>query len=143
MVKGKTLGESWDSFPIAPKVPVLLMGSKEEDISRPPPEKIKFMEDMNETELASAVNYLTITLYKKCRIICTIDIDLCLCLFLDGVASWTSKFRKHLLHERDDPVSQNGATIDPVSKKVFWWSWPRRKCSCDHCSTQGPLQRHG
>jgi ubiquitin carboxyl-terminal hydrolase 14 len=56
MVKGKTLGESWENFPIAPRWPVLLMGSKEEDISKPPPEKIKFVEDMNETELASAVS---------------------------------------------------------------------------------------
>jgi ubiquitin carboxyl-terminal hydrolase 14 len=56
MVKGKTLGETWDNFPIAAKAPVLLMGSKEEDISRPPPEKIKFVEDMNETEIATAMD---------------------------------------------------------------------------------------
>jgi hypothetical protein len=55
MVKGKTLGEAWTNFPIVANAMVLLMGSKEEDISRPPPEKIKFVEDMNETELATAV----------------------------------------------------------------------------------------
>jgi len=56
MVSGKTLGESWDGFPkLAPNKTLLLMGSKEEDISKPPPEKIIFVEDMNETELATAV----------------------------------------------------------------------------------------
>lgn len=65
MVKGKTLGETWANFPIAPKLPVLLMGSKEEDISRPPAEKVKFVEDMNETELAAAVIYFILELLTQ------------------------------------------------------------------------------
>jgi len=56
MVKGKTLGDSWTGFPVADKSTVLLMGTKEEDISQPPPEKVKFVEDMNDTELATAVS---------------------------------------------------------------------------------------
>ena len=57
MVKGKTLGdESWDGFPpIADGTLILLMGSKEEDIATPPAQKIKFVEDMNESEIATAV----------------------------------------------------------------------------------------
>lgn len=36
---------------------VLLMGSKEEDVPAEPAVKPVFMEDMNESELASAVNF--------------------------------------------------------------------------------------
>lgn len=37
-------------------VAILLMGSKEEDVPKEPVEKTVFVEDMNETELASAVS---------------------------------------------------------------------------------------
>lgn len=36
---------------------ILVMGSKEEDVPVEPVEKTKFIEDMNESELASAVSY--------------------------------------------------------------------------------------
>ena len=37
-------------------VTVLLMGSKEEDVPKEPVEKTVFVEDMNESELATAVS---------------------------------------------------------------------------------------
>lgn len=55
MVKGKTLGESWNGFPITDKATILMMGSKEEVIPAGPTEAVKFVEDMNEAELATAV----------------------------------------------------------------------------------------
>lgn len=39
-------------------VTILLMGSKEEDVPKEPVEKTVFVEDMNETELATAVSVL-------------------------------------------------------------------------------------
>lgn len=39
---------------------VLVMGSKEEDVPVEPLEKPKFVEDMNEAELASAVSIFSI-----------------------------------------------------------------------------------
>jgi hypothetical protein len=38
---------------------ILLMGTKEEDFLTPPPQPIKFVEDMNESELATAVRTRT------------------------------------------------------------------------------------
>lgn len=56
MVKGKTLGDSWDGFPLTNKATILMMGSKEEAIPAGPSVPTKFMEDMNEAEIASAVS---------------------------------------------------------------------------------------
>lgn len=61
MVKGKTLGESWEGFPITNNATVLMMGTKEESIPTGPTEKVQFMEDMNEAELASAVSLIMIS----------------------------------------------------------------------------------
>ncbi len=60
MVKGKTLGDSWDTFPVTNNATILMMGSKEEAIPTGPSETVKFMEDMNEAEIATAVRYLTL-----------------------------------------------------------------------------------
>lgn len=46
-------------------VTVLLMGSKEEDVPVEPVEKTVFVEDMNETELATAVSNLLPNLYAS------------------------------------------------------------------------------
>jgi len=57
-VKGKTLSEdSWDNFPVVNGGTILLMGTKEEDIETVPIEKPKFVEDLNESELACAVSF--------------------------------------------------------------------------------------
>jgi len=56
MIKGKTLSDkSWDNFPIAAGMTVLLMGTKEDDIQVAPVEQVKFVEDMNEMEFAAAM----------------------------------------------------------------------------------------
>ncbi|CAH1116525.1 unnamed protein product [Phaedon cochleariae] len=56
MIKGVTLKDSdWDNFKLKDGVTVLLMGSKEEDVPKEPVEKIVFVEDMNESELATAL----------------------------------------------------------------------------------------
>lgn len=59
MVKGKTLGDSWDGFPITNNATILMMGSKEENIPTGPSEKVKFMEDMNDAEIANAVKAIS------------------------------------------------------------------------------------
>ncbi|KAG5896401.1 hypothetical protein JTB14_022489 [Gonioctena quinquepunctata] len=56
MIKGVTLKDSdWDNFKLKDGVTVLLMGSKEEDVPKEPVEKTLFVEDMNESELATAM----------------------------------------------------------------------------------------
>jgi ubiquitin carboxyl-terminal hydrolase 14 len=56
MVRGKTLSDSsWDNFPIKSGAVLLLMGSKEEDFAVEPTEKVKFVEDMNDSELTKAL----------------------------------------------------------------------------------------
>lgn len=42
------------------------MGSKEEDVPKEPVEKTVFVEDMNESELATAVNFHKIYYYDAC-----------------------------------------------------------------------------
>ncbi|KAJ1524544.1 hypothetical protein ONE63_011033 [Megalurothrips usitatus] len=57
MVKGMTLKDTeWGTLPLKDGVMVLLMGSKEEDVPSEPAVKPVFMEDMNESELASAMD---------------------------------------------------------------------------------------
>ncbi|XP_017776545.1 PREDICTED: ubiquitin carboxyl-terminal hydrolase 14 isoform X2 [Nicrophorus vespilloides] len=57
MVKGVTLKDSdWDNFKLREGIAVLLMGSKEEDVPIEPVEKTLFVEDMNESELATALD---------------------------------------------------------------------------------------
>ncbi|XP_074036611.1 ubiquitin specific protease 14 [Leptinotarsa decemlineata] len=57
MIKGVTLKDSdWDNFKMKDGVTVLLMGSKEEDVPKEPVEKTVFVEDMNESELATALD---------------------------------------------------------------------------------------
>ncbi|KAJ8985921.1 hypothetical protein NQ317_010678 [Molorchus minor] len=60
MIKGVTLKDGdWDNFRIKRciyGVTVLLMGSKEEDLPKEPVEKTVFVEDMNESELATALD---------------------------------------------------------------------------------------
>jgi ubiquitin carboxyl-terminal hydrolase 14 len=56
MIKGVTLKDAdWDNFKLKDGVTILLMGSKEEDVPKEPVEKTVFVEDMNESELATAV----------------------------------------------------------------------------------------
>ncbi|XP_060518790.1 ubiquitin carboxyl-terminal hydrolase 14 [Cylas formicarius] len=57
MIKGVTLkDDSWENFSLKDGVTVLLMGSKEEDVPKEPVEKTVFVEDMNESELATALD---------------------------------------------------------------------------------------
>ncbi|KAJ8934150.1 hypothetical protein NQ314_013560 [Rhamnusium bicolor] len=57
MIKGLTLKDSdWDNFKLKDGVTILLMGSKEEDVPKEPVEKTVFVEDMNESELATAMD---------------------------------------------------------------------------------------
>ncbi|CAH2242264.1 jg25195 [Pararge aegeria aegeria] len=55
--KGVTLrDDSWANFKLSNKALVLVMGSKEEDVPAAPVEQTRFVEDMNESELASALD---------------------------------------------------------------------------------------
>ncbi|XP_059059026.1 ubiquitin carboxyl-terminal hydrolase 14 [Achroia grisella] len=55
--KGVTLrDDSWANFKLTNNALVLVMGSKEEDVPAAPVEKTKFVEDMNESELATALD---------------------------------------------------------------------------------------
>ncbi|CAG4987022.1 ubiquitin carboxyl-terminal hydrolase 14 isoform X2 [Colias croceus] len=55
--KGVTLrDDSWANFKLTNNALVLVMGSKEEDVPSAPVEKTKFVEDMNESELATALD---------------------------------------------------------------------------------------
>lgn len=57
MLKGSTLKDNdWGNVKLKDGVTVLLMGSKEEDIVVEPTEKTVFVEDMNESELATALD---------------------------------------------------------------------------------------
>jgi len=57
MIKGSTVKDtSWDNVKVTNDAMVLLMGSKEEDVPTEPVVKPKFVEDMNESELATASN---------------------------------------------------------------------------------------
>ncbi|XP_020289644.1 ubiquitin carboxyl-terminal hydrolase 14 isoform X2 [Pseudomyrmex gracilis] len=57
MVKGMTLkDDDWGNVKLKDGVTVLMMGSKEEDVPVEPIEKPLFMEDMNEAELATALD---------------------------------------------------------------------------------------
>ncbi|KAK5647304.1 hypothetical protein RI129_002196 [Pyrocoelia pectoralis] len=56
MLKGVTLkDEDWSNFKLREGATILLMGSKEEDVPKEPVEKTMFVEDMNESELATAL----------------------------------------------------------------------------------------
>ncbi|KAJ0174259.1 hypothetical protein K1T71_010405 [Dendrolimus kikuchii] len=55
--KGVTLrDDTWGNFKLSNNAIVLVMGSKEEDVPAAPVEQTKFVEDMNESELASALD---------------------------------------------------------------------------------------
>lgn len=57
MLKGMTLkDEDWGSMKLKEGVTILMMGSKEEDVPVEPTEKPLFLEDMNESELATALD---------------------------------------------------------------------------------------
>ncbi|XP_046999620.1 ubiquitin carboxyl-terminal hydrolase 14 [Schistocerca americana] len=57
MVKGTTLKDGdWGNTKLRDGATILLMGSKEEDVPVEPTEKPLFVEDMNESELASALD---------------------------------------------------------------------------------------
>lgn len=57
MLKGATLkDDSWGALKIRDNATVLLMGSKEEDIPSAPQTKTKFVEDMDESELSTAMD---------------------------------------------------------------------------------------
>jgi hypothetical protein len=57
------------------------MGSKEEDVPTEPAEKPLFVEDMNESELASAVSILQVASIAKLtkRMNTVVDLFLCSC----------------------------------------------------------------
>ncbi|XP_041984685.1 ubiquitin carboxyl-terminal hydrolase 14 [Aricia agestis] len=55
--KGITLkDESWDNFKLTKNALVMVMGSKEEDVPTAPVEQTRFVEDMNESELATVLD---------------------------------------------------------------------------------------
>ncbi|CAK1584301.1 unnamed protein product [Parnassius mnemosyne] len=55
--KGVTLrDDSWGNFKLTDNALVLVMGSKEEDVPAAPIEQTRFVEDMNESELATALD---------------------------------------------------------------------------------------
>ncbi|XP_026740933.1 uncharacterized protein LOC113503276 isoform X2 [Trichoplusia ni] len=55
--KGVTLrDDSWANFKLSNNALVLVMGSKEEDVPAAPVEQTRFVEDMNESELATALD---------------------------------------------------------------------------------------
>ncbi|KAJ2948597.1 hypothetical protein O0L34_g7852 [Tuta absoluta] len=55
--KGITLkDDSWSNFKLSNNALVLVMGSKEEDVPAAPVEQTRFVEDMNESELATALD---------------------------------------------------------------------------------------
>ncbi|XP_012255337.2 ubiquitin carboxyl-terminal hydrolase 14 [Athalia rosae] len=57
MLKGMTLkDEDWGSMKLREGATILMMGSKEEDVPVEPTEKPLFLEDMNESELATALD---------------------------------------------------------------------------------------
>ncbi|XP_014600227.1 PREDICTED: ubiquitin carboxyl-terminal hydrolase 14 isoform X1 [Polistes canadensis] len=57
MLKGITLKDDcWGNIGLKDGVTVLMMGSKEEDVPTEPKEKPLFLEDMNESELATALD---------------------------------------------------------------------------------------
>ncbi|KAL3288367.1 hypothetical protein HHI36_002815 [Cryptolaemus montrouzieri] len=57
MLKGVTLKDNdWANFKLKDGVTILLMGSKEEDVPKEPVEKTVFVEDMNDSELATALD---------------------------------------------------------------------------------------
>ncbi|XP_070148678.1 ubiquitin carboxyl-terminal hydrolase 14 [Polyergus mexicanus] len=57
MLKGMTLkDDDWGNLKLKDGVTVLMMGSKEEDVPTEPMEKPIFLEDMNEAELATALD---------------------------------------------------------------------------------------
>ncbi|KAF0312417.1 Ubiquitin carboxyl-terminal hydrolase 14 [Amphibalanus amphitrite] len=56
MLKGMTLKpDSWDNVKLKDGITLLMMGSKEEDIAQVPAERTKFVEDMTDSELATAL----------------------------------------------------------------------------------------
>nr|XP_034190406.1 ubiquitin carboxyl-terminal hydrolase 14 isoform X3 [Osmia lignaria] len=57
MLKGMTLkDDDWGNIKLKDGITVLMMGSKEEDVPVEPTEKPLFLEDMNESELATALD---------------------------------------------------------------------------------------
>ncbi|XP_053972234.1 ubiquitin carboxyl-terminal hydrolase 14 [Hylaeus anthracinus] len=57
MMKGMTLkDDNWGNIKLKDGITVLMMGSKEEDVPVEPTEKPLFLEDMNESELATALD---------------------------------------------------------------------------------------
>ena len=59
MLKGATIKDDdagWDGVKLRDGATLLMMGSKEEDIPTQPVEKTKFVEDMDESELQSALD---------------------------------------------------------------------------------------
>nr|QBH73746.1 hypothetical protein [Orthoderella ornata] len=57
MLKGTTLKDTdWGNIKLKDGVTILMMGSKEEDVPKEPAEKPLFVEDMNESELATALD---------------------------------------------------------------------------------------
>ncbi|XP_076622144.1 ubiquitin specific protease 14 [Colletes latitarsis] len=57
MLKGMTLkDDDWGNVKLKDGITVLMMGSKEEDVPVEPTEKPLFLEDMNESELATALD---------------------------------------------------------------------------------------
>ena len=62
-------------------VTILLMGSKEEDVPAEPAEKPLFVEDMNESELASAVSTLQVASTAKVTERMNMVVELFLCSY--------------------------------------------------------------
>lgn len=95
MCKGITLKDDEWNVALKNGIQFLLLGTKDE-LAIAPVEKTKFIEDMNESELAVAVSS-----FLKFQIIFFYNYFL-----LDGTSSWFIKFRKYLLYECNRTVSQ-------------------------------------
>lgn len=84
------------------------MGSKEEDVPKEPVEKTLFMEDMNENELATAVNYI-FTLFSM---LFSLNVSLV------GITCWPNKFGEYMLSECYCAMFKNCSRIKGIAPNI-------------------------
>lgn len=98
MCKGITLKDDEWNVALKNGIQFLLLGTKDE-LAVAPIEKTKFIEDMNESELAVAVSFFLLKLKP-------IFYNFFVVVVVDGTSSWFIKFRKYLLYECNSTMSQ-------------------------------------
>lgn len=98
MCKGITLKDDEWNVALKNGIQFLLLGTKDE-LAVAPIEKTKFIEDMNESELAVAVSFFLLKLKPIFYIFFVVVV-------VDGTSSWFIKFRKYLLYECNSTMSQ-------------------------------------